>query len=551
MASHSVRFALCGMALLCGCDAPVYTSGGLLCASSGAMCPSGYYCASDGRCWRTGESPRDGGSPLATDFAIPTIVDMSGWDFPIPTGDARPSDFSVTPFADLKPGLPAPSLTAVYPTVGPSAGNTPLTIFGASFVAGASVTIGGVVAMVQSQSATKLAVLLPPHAGAWPSATTIVVTNPDGQSAMSSTLFAYFASAPAFVSGGKTTLGQPMAGIPKAVVSGDYNNDGHADIAVAVQLGTGVTVLLGDGKGGFAAPLILPVSVGQWMAQGDFNGDSRMDFIVANNAVPGVYVLLSTGAATWGPAAAVQSGACFSVTVGDINNDNKLDVVCPDAVSLVTPLLGHGDGSLTALSGVTVGSMPLLAAIGDLNNDGMQDVVVSNMGSASFSVLLGSGNGSFRAPTTVVFPANAGVAIAPKGITLGDWNGDGKLDVATANMTGNVPLATFLGNGDGTFQSPTYIAYDAMPSIYVANADLNGDHFADLIVASQDSNDLNILYGDGLGHFGASAGSPRLTFAATAPRGIAITDLDGDGKPDIVYSEQSAGDIGVLRNSSL
>src|SRR5260370_32535650 len=150
-----------------------------------------------------------------------------------------------------------------------------------------------------------------------------------------------------------------------------------------------------------------------------------------------------------------------SVAIGDFNGDGKLDLAvaapgCSAGTNGVAILLGNGDGTFTAKGTLTSPlANPFYIAVGDFNGDGKMDLAVIDHGSTSDSVFfyLGKGDGTFQAPTSVSLGANVG----PMQIVAADFNKDGHLDVAVSeNRTSNVIV--ILGNGDGTFQAPRSIA---------------------------------------------------------------------------------------------
>src|SRR6202011_4136467 len=165
----------------------------------------------------------------------------------------------------------------------------------------------------------------------------------------------------------------------------DFNADEKADLAVADLNGGNVTVLLGNGSGGFTAANGSPFAVGsfpQSLAVGDFNGDGKADLAIANNNSNNVTVLLGNGSGGFTTASgrpfAAGSGP-RSVAVGDFNGDCKLDLaVANSAGANVTVLLGNGSGGFTAASGspFAAGSGPYSVAVRDFNADGKADLAI-------------------------------------------------------------------------------------------------------------------------------------------------------------------------------
>jgi hypothetical protein len=205
----------------------------------------------------------------------------------------------------------------------------------------------------------------------------------------------------------------------------------------------------------FVAPLAfdtgaLPRSV----VLGDFNGDGFQDIAIANGGDATVSVLLNNGDGSFRAAPSLITGnGPVSVAVGDFNGDGILDLVVVNAGvgrNTASVFLGNGDGSFQAPRSYNPGSGPDFVAVGDFNRDGNLDLAVSDSGSASVSVLLGNGDGSFQAPRLTSVAKDTG------SLTVGDFNGDGVPDFVVGDyaLSGGA-FNVLLGNGDGSFPSPT------------------------------------------------------------------------------------------------
>ena len=184
------------------------------------------------------------------------------------------------------------------------------------------------------------------------------------------------------------------------------------------------------------------------------------------------------------------------------------------------------------------GVYPVSVVIGDLNGDGKPDVAVANMYDNTVSVMLGNGNGTFGAKTD--FATGTG----PYSLAIGDLNGDGKLDLATANM--NVSTVSVLpGNGNGTFGAKTDLSTGSKP-YSVAIGDLNGDGKPDLATANYYGNSVSVLLGNGNGTFGTRADYGTGSY----PTCVAIGDLNADGKLDLAVANygytSSSNTVSVL-----
>ncbi len=246
----------------------------------------------------------------------------------------------------------------------------------------------------------------------------------------------------------------PVRGAPDFVVVGDFNGDGRPDLAIATFTG-GIAVLLNDGKGGFADAPGSPFAAGgdpRSLVVGDFNGDGKPDLAISNRQSSNVTVLLGDGKggfaeAPGSPVTVASSPGCAdSVAVGDFNGDRKLDLVTADTGrDKVTVLLGDGKGGFTAAPGNPVQASDVgHVAVGDFNGDGKADLVIANRHNNNVTVLLGNGTGGFSPATGTPFR----VGMEPWFVAAGDFNGDGKPDVAIVNYAGH-NVTVLLNNSPG------------------------------------------------------------------------------------------------------
>jgi hypothetical protein len=336
---------------------------------------------------------------------------------------------------------------------------------------------------------------------------------------------------------------------PNDVAVGDLNGDGIPDLVLPDHPGNTVSVLLGKGDGTFGSKKDLAAGeTPNHVALGDLNGDGRLDFAVDNNFAGSVSVFLNQGSATfkrtdYSPGIGLNT----TIALGDLNGDGHLDIVVGDySNSKVVVLLNNGDGTFTSKSPFSVpGSNTEVIALGDLNNDGKLDLAVTYHNSAVVSVLLGNGNGTFGTGTNYA----RGAGPQGFGLALGDVNGDGHLDIVTANTqdsnSNNSSLSVLLNHGDGTFAPHTDYAVGNRPRA-VALGDLNGDGHLDIISANEANGDVSVLLGHGDGTFG-----PKTDYVVGGGAvGVALGDLNGDGKLDAVTADASVNMVSVLLNTS-
>jgi VCBS repeat-containing protein len=195
--------------------------------------------------------------------------------------------------------------------------------------------------------------------------------------------------------------------------------------------------------------------------------------------------------------------------------------------------------SFTPSTNFAAGDGPVSVAVGDFNGDGKPDLAVANELSSfpsNVSVLLGSATGSFTGPTN--FPV--GDFTFPFSVAVGDFNGDGKPDLAVANgLAGNVSVLR--GGSGGSFGAPTNFPAGLTP-LSVAVGDFNGDGKPDLAVANADSNNVSVLLGNGTGGFTGPTNFP----AGNHPFSVAVGDFNGDGKPDLAVANEFSNNVSVL-----
>ncbi|MEP7342652.1 MAG: FG-GAP-like repeat-containing protein [Acidobacteriota bacterium] len=381
----------------------------------------------------------------------------------------------------------------------------------------------------------------------------------------------------------------------------DFNNDGRLDIAFLDGAGRKVYVLLGNGAGGFGAPVAYEASpVGEKMLIADFNRDGNLDIVTASDYAPQLTILLGAGNGSFRPEMPFSVTGTFAwatqLGAGDFNGDGKLDLIYLEDRSFRFAFL-PGDGAGKFGTAVFVSFVdrsvqglvtPYAFEAVDITGDGKLDVVVAS--GRGLSVVAGDGAGGF---------AEAKMYLRDVGATnlyLGDFDGDSRLDAATISgntvtllrgagggafadpvqfVTGIVGQGKVLDfNGDGLkdllLTAPVLIGTDPVggfivvpgsrdsglaairpqPIPYnpnsVAGGDLNGDGVVDMVIAYGNdpaSSGVAVYLGNGVGGFS----SPTI-YPAVRPVFVAIRDFTRDGKPDIAFVNEGVNNINVFIN---
>lgn len=329
------------------------------------------------------------------------------------------------------------------------------------------------------------------------------------------------------------------------VVVGDFNGDGNPDLAFNANYST--MVMLGNGDGTFQTPIVGNSTGGGLMAVGDFNNDGKLD--IALLATPAT-VMLGNGDGTFQkpPFNPNDVQASFALAVGDFNRDGNLDVVVALSGG-VGIMLGDGKGNLAdAVSYGTgnSGAAPMQLGVGDLNGDGKLDVLALSPLDSNVYELSGNGDGTLLAAVAIPVGNLAGLATA---MLEGDFNGDSKLDFAVANSPGvgtNGVISVFYGNGDGTFQPQVQYNPTGQINSALALGDFNGDGLADIVFTSEVTSlptQVGVMFGGSNGKLQ----SPNNYPVGPTPTAPAIADFNGDGIPDMaVVGTGFSGNLSVM-----
>jgi hypothetical protein len=339
------------------------------------------------------------------------------------------------------------------------------------------------------------------------------------------------------VSCGFTVRSNSYSGYFTAV--GELNRDGNADIVTSAN-GEVPNVLIGRGDGSFTntnASLFGFTSV-----IADANGDGIPDVVSAGWNVS---VLLSNGDGTFQPVQQYPGpGNSAAMIAGDFNGDNRADLVIaasPNSTNTLYLLLNRGDGSFQLP--YAIASMPYISSgisSGDFNSDGNLDLAFGD--NQGVTILLGNGDGSFQPASTITLDAGGAVT------AIADFNHDGKPDLAVTagDSSNNSIIWLLLGNGDGTFATPVAYNPGFWPE-WMTVADLNLDGNADLVASNYFVYSYTLLLGNGDGTFMPMQQCPLANHVFSINSG----DFNGDGRPDLVFKGNESLDVMLNNNDPL
>lgn len=296
------------------------------------------------------------------------------------------------------------------------------------------------------------------------------------------------------------------------------------------------------------APAI-PYSVGRnprAVTAADVNGDGKVDLIIANASDDALLVLTNNGSGILVSNATYTVGFIpTDVIAADVNGDGNVDLICTDEINLpsqLTVLTNNGSGGFVLASTLNVYGKPTWLMSADINGDGKLDLISANYMPNTIEVFTNKGSGVFSASST-------NIVIGPQGtvtsVAVADVNGDGKLDLIAGTPTSSTSsgtLVVFTNNGSSIFVSnATYNVGSSPRSVIVA--DVNGDGYMDLICANALTNTLSVLTNNGTGVFGSNA-----TYTVGyEPYWVIAADVNNDGKLDLVCANRD-NTLTVLTN---
>lgn len=468
--------------------------------------------------------------------------------------------------ASAATGNPVPFLNQPLTpdSVAPGGGDFVLNVSGAGFISGATVDWNGTALATTFVDSEHLSATVPAADVATAMTASVTVVNPAPGGWSSNVVYFQVGAPEATVSFADASNSSISISEPLGLVVADFNGDGKPDLAITAN--SRLYTVLGKGDGTFApasgSPTPIPSPpyddfgtpyVGS-MAVGDFNHSGHSGLAVAEWQNEAAVILGGNGDGTFTTSSAAfvdtKGMPTTAVQAADFNADGNLDLALINSISGRSIVaLGYGSGAFnTAGTLYTTGfpytdGFPAGAAVGDFNGDGKLDVAVASGGSPKYpgsgvAVSLGNGDGTFT--QAAQSPVSLGQSLSA--IVAGDFNGDGKLDLAVTDGAGN-SVFILMGNGDGTFQTPITIAVGNGPDAIVAG-DFNNDGKLDLAIANYSDNTVTLLLGNGDGTFIPASGSP---FAVgNGPLAIVAADFNGDGKLDLGVANAGDGTVSIL-----
>ncbi len=346
---------------------------------------------------------------------------------------------------------------------------------------------------------------------------------------------------------------------PNGVAIGDLDGDGKPDIVVANVISNTVSVLKNTSASGnisFAPKMNFAVGNSPYIsAIGDLDGDGKPDLAITNGSDNSVSVLRNTstiGTISFAAKVDFTTGSNpVCIAISDLEGDGKLDLAVTNLydndISIFKNTSTIGSISFAPKSDFTTGNYPRSIAIGDIDGDAKPDLVVSNNGSNTLSILRNSSTGG-----TISFALKSDFTIGnPFSIAIGDLDGDGKPDVAVVNDD-TVVSGSVLRNTStiGTISFAAKVDYATGLSRGLAIGDLDGDGKIDLAVTNYYHNTVSIFKNTSTS--GSISFATKLVYVTGAASiNVAIGDLNGDGKSDLAVANQSSNSVSMFKYEGL
>jgi hypothetical protein len=448
-----------------------------------------------------------------------------------------PLSIQINPSVTAGNPIPFLNQTLVPTAVSPGSSGFTLKVSGTGFLSSATVNFNGAALATTFVDSEHLSATVPAADVANAGAATVTVGNPGPGGGLSNVVDFQVGDPEATVTFAPAPNSPLQISGAFALAIADFNEDGKPDLAVSGSYD--VYVMLGNGDGTFTAAAGSPMPVpsppyddfpspllGQGLALGDFNHSGHTGLAAGLLQNEAAAIFFGNGDGTFGYSSTLANtlgDLNLSLNAADFNGDGNLDMVAGNTLGGATPviLLGYSHGAFNAnpiFQSVNVVGWSL--GTGDFNGDGKLDLAVGGP-----DILLGNGDGTFT----------QGPALSLGGfVTVGDFNGGGKLDLAVADNLNNT-VTILLGDGTGNFTpaSGSPIAVGSQPQAILA-ADFNNDGKLDLATANSGDGTVTLLLGEGNGTFTEASGSPYSV--GGNPYAISAADFNGDGKLDLALA---------------
>ena len=323
---------------------------------------------------------------------------------------------------------------------------------------------------------------------------------------------------------------------PTALVVADVTGDAVPDILSGSSSSRQVILHTGLGGGRFATGVGIGTSdTPLAFTTGDFDEDGHLDVATANlDRTVNVLSLDGRGRVS-GSTVLFAGGGPTDITSADLNGDGHLDLVVVNSESRnASVLIGHGAAGFDRGRFTNIGDFPVDALVADITEDGRPDIVAAVQDPAGASIAAGNGDGTFARP----FRLPAGQS--PIAVAAADLNRDGHLDLVVANQLSD-EVTVQLGAGGGRFVTGRHTLTSSLPS-HIAVGDWTGDGLVDVATSNGGSDDVSVLQGDGRGHLGPA----RQFQVGKTPGALVSADATGDGSPDLVTANAGGATLSIL-----